>query len=332
MAVDMRDVKLKYLREEYTARVNRVIDYIEANISEDLSLRELADVAHFSPFHFHRIFCSMMGETLNGFIQRIRVEKAAARLVLNPRKSITEIAFECGFSGSSAFARSFRETYGMSASDWRSRGRLQYGKNSKTKSKGRQAVGNIGKDFDVSLHYTQGITNQLWRVKMKNKEIQTNVEVRDMPDLYVAYVRHIGPYKGDQELFGRLFNRLMAWAGPRGLLRFPETKMMAIYHDNPDITDESRLRTDACITVPEDTQVEGEIGKATIPAGKYAVAHFEITPDQYQDAWNAVYGGWLPESGYQPADGPCYELYLSDPNQHPEGKHVVDICVPVKPL
>jgi AraC family transcriptional regulator len=167
---------------------------------------------------------------------------------------------------------------------------------------------------------------------MNNKEIQTNVEVKDMPELHVAYVRHIGPYKGDQELFGRLFNKLMAWAGPRGLLRFPETKIMAIYHDNPDITDESRLRTDACITVPEDTQVEGEIGKAKIPAGKYAVAHFEITPDQYQEAWNAIYGGWLPESGYQPEDGPCYEVYLSDPKQHPEGKHVVDICVPLKPL
>ena len=172
----------------------------------------------------------------------------------------------------------------------------------------------------------------MWRIEMKKKEIQTNVKVKDMPEIHVAYVRHIGPYKGDQELFARLFNKLMAWAGPRGLLRFPETKVMAVYYDNPDIGDESKLRTDACITVPEDTQPEGEIGKTTIPAGKYAIAHFEITVDQYQDAWNAVYGGWLPESGYQPEDGPCYELYLNDPKEHPEGKHIVDICVPVKPL
>ncbi len=328
----MQDRKAKYLRDEYTARVNRVIDYIEANIGADLSLKELADVAHFSPFHFHRIFRGMVGETLNDFIQRIRIEKAAAKLVLNPKKSITEIAFECGFSSSAAFARSFRETYDMNASDWRSGGHYQHGKNSKAKGKDKQAVSNIEKDFTLSLNYNQGTNNLLWRVKMKSKEIQTNVEVKDMPELHISYIRHIGPYKGDQELFGRLFNKLMAWAGPRGLLRFPETKAMTIYHDNPDITDESRLRTDACITVPEDTQVEGEIGKARIPAGKYAVAHFEITPDQYQDAWNAVYGGWLPESGCQPEDGPCYELYLNDPKQHPEGKHIVDICIPVKPL
>jgi len=224
----MQDPKSKYLRDEYTARVNRVIDYIEANISSDLSLKELADVAHFSPFHFHRIFRGMVGETLNDFIQRIRVEKAATKLVLNPKKSITDIAFECGFSSSSAFARSFRETYDMSASDWRSGGHLQHGKNSQAKSKDRQSVSNLGKDSAVSLYYNQDTNNQLWRVKMRNREIQTNVEVKDMPELHVAYIRHIGPYKGDQELFGRLFNKLMSWAGPRGLLRFPETKVMAI--------------------------------------------------------------------------------------------------------
>jgi AraC family transcriptional regulator len=49
----------KYLIEEYRSRINRVIDYIEANIDRDLSLPELAEVAHFSPFHFHRIFRAM---------------------------------------------------------------------------------------------------------------------------------------------------------------------------------------------------------------------------------------------------------------------------------
>jgi AraC family transcriptional regulator len=108
--------------------------------------------------------------------------------------------------------------------------------------------------------------------------------------------------------------------------------MMAIYYDDPEVTDESKLRTDVCITVPADTKVDGEIGKTVIPAGKYAMAHFEINVDQYQDAWNTVFSGWLPESGYQPADGPTYELYTGSPAEHPEGKCVVDICIPVKPL
>ena len=315
----------EYLLAEYRSRINSVIDYIEANIGSELSLAELAGVAHFSPFHFHRIFGAMVGETLSGFIQRIRLEKAAAKLAANPRKSITEIAFEFGFSSSSAFARAFRESFGMSASEWRR-------KAGKPESKESQAASKLRQDFEVESSYNQDTTKLEWRVTMKNTDLKANVEVKDIPEMHVAYVRHIGPYKGDTELFASLFNKLMTWAGPRGLLRFPETKVLTVYHDDPEITDESRLRTDACITVPPDTKVEGEIGKSTIPAGKYATAHFEITPDQYQDAWNAVYGGWLPTSGYQPADGPCYELYLNQPKDHPEGKHIVDICLPVKPL
>ncbi|MFC1920696.1 GyrI-like domain-containing protein [Chloroflexota bacterium] len=322
----------KYLVEEYKSRINKVIDYIESNIDKDLYLKELSEVAHFSPFHFHRIFSAMVGETLNDFIQRIRLEKAASKLIANPKNSVTGIALECGFTSPSAFARSFKETYKMSASEWRKGGHLKHSKNGKQDGKEGQAFGNFRQDFNIYARYTESKSQLSWRVEMKDGKIQTEVVVKDMPEMPIAYVRHIGPYKGDSELFGRLFNKLMTWAGPRGLLKFPETKLMLIYHDDPELTDDSKLRTDACITVPEDTAVDGEIGKTAIPAGKYAVAHFEIDTDQFHDAWAAVYSGWLPESGYQPADGPCYELYYGTPEEHPQGKHVFDICTPVKPL
>ena len=329
----MNDSRKKYLREEYISRINRVIDYIEKNIDKDLSLETLAKVAIFSQFHFHRIFRAMAGETLNKFIQRIRVEKAAAQLMVNPKKSITEIAFDCGFSGSASFARAFKETFHMSASEWREEGYLQHRKIRKTNSKEGQTLGKIRKDSFVSSYYIDSETqNQIWRIKMENKN-QIKVEVKEMPKLHVAYIRHIGPYKGDSDLFERLFGKLMKWAGPRGLLRFPETKVLAVYHDDPKITDEDKLRTSACITIPENTPVEGEVGKMAIPGGKFAVARFELAgSEEYEEAWNLVFGGWLPESGYQPDDRLCYEFYQNDPKEHPEGIHIVDICVPVKPL
>jgi AraC family transcriptional regulator len=321
-----------YLREEYTARVNRVIDHIEANIDQELSLPALADIAGFSPFHFHRIFRSLIGETLNDFIQRLRLEKAVAMLEQNPRMSVTEIALACGFSGASAFARTFREAFKMSASQWRAGGYRKDRKKGQTESKEWQVVRNFRQDFNLHTGYS-GINKQEWRIEMKpNKNLIGSIEVKDTPEMHVVYLRHIGPYAGNADLFSNLFNRLFTWAGPRGLLRFPETKMLTIYHDSPDLTDPAKLRTDVCVTVPPDTRVEGEIGKAVIPAGKNAIAHFEIKSDQYGDAWNAVYGGWLPESGYQPDDRPCFELYLNDPKDHPEGKSVVDIYIPVKPL
>ncbi len=92
------------------------------------------------------------------------------------------------------------------------------------------------------------------------------------------------------------------------------------------------MRLDICLTVDEKTEVDGEVGKQELPGGKYAVAHFEISGDKYEEAWNSVYKDWLPESGYQPDNRPCYEIYLNDPKKHPEGLHIVDICIPVKPL
>lgn len=319
-------------RAEYTARINRVIDYIQTHLEEELSLGSLSRIAHFSPYHFHRIFRAMVGETLSRFIQRIRIEKAAGELVHDHNKTITEIALENGFSSSSAFARAFRESFGMSASTWRSGGFRLQRKNGTSHSNSDQTDSNTGKDFEIVSFYSGGgSSNQTWRITMKDHD-PIPVEVRNMPEMPVAYIRHIGPYKADAALFESLFNALWKWAGPRGLLRFPETKCLSVYHDNPDITEEDKLRTDVCITVPQDTPVDGKIGKMTIPAGTYAVGHFEIDADGYQAAWNAVYGGWLPESGYQPADGPCFEMYLNNPKEHPQHKHIVDICIPVKPL
>ena len=164
------------------------------------------------------------------------------------------------------------------------------------------------------------------------KKIETEVNVEEWPAMEVAYVRHVGPYKGDSGLFGRLYGKLMSWAGPRGLLQDPDMKMFNVYHDNPEITDDGKLRLSICLTVPAETEAEGEIGRMTIQGGTYAVGRFEIDVDQYQQAWDTMCGGWLPESGYQPEDGPCLEQCLNDPSQHPEGKHIVNICVPVKPL
>ena len=315
-------------RQEYISRINRVIDYINLNLKEELTLDRLADVANFSRFHFHRIFTSMVGETLNTYIKRIRVEKAAALLVGNPKKSITEIALDCGFTSSSALAKAFREAFNISASAWRQ----EYGKIRPMDSNNRKTDSNTAQEFNTSLYYTDIESQTMkWRVNMKEK-MKVNVEAREVPDKTVAYVRHVGPYAGDNQLFGSLFGRLMMWAGPRGLIRFPETQMLTVYHDDPNITDEQKLRISVCLTVPEDTPVDGEIGKMKIEGGQYAVGHFEIAASEYGEAWNALLAGWLPDSGFQCDDRLCYELYLNKPEEHPEKKHLVDIYVPVKPL
>ena len=311
-----------------------MIDYIEANLGDELCLDSLARVADFSPYHFHRIFSGMMGEPLYRFIQRLRLERAAIRLSHNPKDSVTDIALDSGFSGSAAFSRAFREQFSMSPTEWRD-------ESLKGKSKTRTMESKIGmarrkgrKDGPRSSHYINGKIHQIERSEMMKEHITKPVQVRveDNPEKCVAYVRHVGPYKGDSRLFEDLFRRLFTWAGPRDLLRFPETEIISVYHDNPDITEENRLRTSVCVTVPRGTPVDGEIGSMIIAGGRYAMLRFELNENEYGAAWDYAYARWLPESGYQPDDNPPYELYLNDPRSHPEGKCIVDICIPVKPL
>ena len=83
--------------------------------------------------------------------------------------------------------------------------------------------------------------------------------------------------------------------------------------------------------MPPETEVSGDVGKMIINSGKYAMAEFELSVDKFGEAWNWLCCEWLPDSGYEPADGLSYELNKNDPNEHPQGKHIVDICIPVRP-
>jgi len=304
---------------DYISRINKTFDYIESNLENPMTLEELALVANFSKFHFNRIFQSIVGETPFQFILRIRLEKAATLIQSNKNESITEIAYKCGFSDISIFSRNFKNYFSISASQYRTR-KLQNSNLSKQDS-------NCSQDNEKStLYFCPELKSIKWRTSMK---LNKSVEVKDLQKMTVAYVRHIGPYKGDDKLFERIWNRLFAWAGPRGLIGGENFKSLVIYHDDPNVTIEDKLRMSVCITVPPETKVEGEIGKMEIEAAKYVVARFELTAQDFQQAWDWVYGQWLPSSGYQPDDKPCFEMYPEEPK---DGKFTVEICVPIKPV
>jgi len=157
--------------------------------------------------------------------------------------------------------------------------------------------------------------------------METEVIVKEMPELQVIYSRHTGAFNQ----IGQAYGKLMQFAGPRGLLSSPNAKTLTVYHDDPSVTEMDKVRQSACLIVNSDVKVVGEIGKMTVPAGKYAVGHFEIVETQFEQAWNTMCL-WLTESGYQPGEGYNYELYYNDHTQHPERKFILDICIPLKRL
>lgn len=302
----------------YISRINKTFDYIETNLEKPMTLAELAAVASFSKFHFTRIFQSIVGETPFQFILRIRLERAATLIAGSRKSSISEIAFQCGFSDIPVFSRNFRSHFGVSASAYRI-AKHQHRNLSQQLSNHRQAA------EAPSLYFSPDLQTYQWRSKMN---LNKSVEVKELPGMTVAYIRHTGPYKGDEQLFENLWNRLFAWAGPRGLIGGKDFRSLIVYHDDPNVTIEDKLRMSVCITVPPATKTEGEIGKMELEAANYVIARFELDGQQFQQAWEWLYGQWFPASGYQPDDKPCFEMYPEEPK---DGKFTVDICVPVKP-
>jgi AraC family transcriptional regulator len=278
-------------RPSYVERVNAVIDDVETHLADDLDLETLVGVAHFSPYHFHRIFTAMVGETLSRFIARVRVERAATLLVQHPDQPITGIGVECGFASPSSFARAFKEAFGMNASQWRSNGFGTYEREPGQTI--QDEIGNIGHVdetygiLDAPLDPDSGTF--VWAVGAGTLG-EVGVTIERVPTMHVAQFRHTGRYQGLGEVSAGLFTRLMTWAQPSGLFD-SQTSLLCVCHDNPSIAEDGRLRVSARITVPEEADVSGGIGRMDVDGGTFAVGRFELGEQDYPGAWYSIVGG-----------------------------------------
>lgn len=266
---------------DYRERINRVIFHIEAHLGEPLSLETLAKVAHFSPYHFHRIFAAFTGEPLAAFIRRLRLERAAQHL-LHLDAPVTEIALDAGYETPSAFTRAFASHFGVSPTEYRQR---------------HEPVSLLGARLLALTNLVEDVT--------------MTPEIRTIDPLPVLFVRRTGPY---YQAAGEAFGVLCQFAGPRGLLG-PASRMIGISHDDPHVTEESKFRYDACVTIDREVTPEGEVGLKSVAGGKYAVFLHAGAYEGFQQTYDQIFKAWLPSSGEKLREEPCFEVYLNSPDQ-----------------
>ncbi len=304
---------------QYIHRLNHVLDYIHGHLDQPLTLDILASEAGFSSFHFHRLFKSLVGETLSQYIWRARLEKAANLLAYSPQTPILEVSLTCGFSSPAVFSRAFRDHFEMSPSQYRKQGKVE-----------RNQRKEMGRPDEYNGKHRLSINIQRSDVSMK-------VEVKNLPTYHVAFIRHMTGYAKGQysSVIGQAFQRVCGWAASRDLTE-PQTLVIGIPYDNPEITPNDRCRYDACVTVPETIQQgTGEVGVQDIPGGKYAVCRIEVPAQEAQKIGETVdqlYGQWLPSSGLAADDKPALEIYYNDPDRQQGMWIIMDYCIPVKPL
>jgi AraC family transcriptional regulator len=165
-------------RNGYGERIQRVVDYLAEHLDDSLDLARLAGVAHFSPYHFHRIYRGLLGETVHDTVRRLRLHRAALDL-LNHELSVERTARRAGFSSQAAFTRAFRAEYGQPPARYR--------------GARREARLNPGQEDDMY-----------------------EVEIVDAGPVRVAAIEHRGDYQLMTRVFERLATAAATnrWLGP----------------------------------------------------------------------------------------------------------------------
>ncbi len=294
--------------KDYQARMLRVLVYIQQNLDSDLSIEQLARVAYFSPFHFHRIFRGMVGESLLAHIRRIRLERAAQRLKAGT-ESILDIALEAGYESNEAFTRAFRNLLGVTPSRFRAGSR-------------REPI----PPAPAGIHYgAESHPDGFRPLETGGGTMEVKIVRRERER--IAFVRHVGPYDRCAQAWARLLSRL----GPDGWVGADAT-MLGVCHDDPDVTPPEKIRYDACVTVADRFEPEGDIGLQTLPAGDYAMTTHQGPYAELGRTYSLLCGEWIPRSGRLLRGAPCLEIYLNDPEGTEPEELLTDIYVPLEPV
>jgi AraC family transcriptional regulator len=280
-------------RNDYQESILRVMLFIQTRLDEPLSLAEVADVAAFSPYHFHRLFTAYTGESLSAFVRRLRLERAANRLrqTFDP---ITEIGLDAGYETPANFSKAFKQQFGQSPSAFREENHL----------------------LDTAV-FRQARTEEPPKMSPKIMNLQPQT---------ILFVRKTGPYsKASSAAFGAL----MHFAYQNKLIN-KSTQMIGISHDSPDITDADKLRYDACLTLDQPIEPQGEFGLQTIAGGRYACFVHKGPYEAFGETYRLIFGQWLAQSGKRLRDVPAFERYLNrDPGRTKPENLRTEIYIPL---
>lgn len=313
----------------YARRMHKVLEYIDRHLDQALELNTLAEVAHFSAFHFHRLFSAWMGETFGDYLRRRRLEIAAMRLIAQPSVPVLEIALSVGFGSAEAFARAFKTRFGCSATEWR-QGQAQRwafqleASHSSTSAQNSNPDQMHGKQDQETVqrsgHHGSSLT--------ATTETPMKVKIVERQAANIAYLRYIGLY--GQPISEFWDKTVCPWMETNNLFGRPR---YGISHDDPAITSPEKCRYDAGVEVPPDFVASGKSFTTTVPGGSYAVTRYIGNGGDIGETWTRLLRDWLPASGMQLDARPCFEYYPTDAAYDVQtGAFECDLCIPVVPL
>jgi AraC family transcriptional regulator len=278
-------------RSDYADRLERVFRWLADHLDDAPDLVRLADVACLSPYHFHRVYRAMHGETAADTVRRLRLHRAAVELITG-ELPVARVARRAGYGSQEAFTRAFKVAYGVPPARYRA-------------------------SF-APIPTTH-------REDMMDTTTIYEAEIRQQAPIRVAALAHRGAYAN----IGSTFERLLALAGGQALLG-PGARTFGIYYDDPAAIPAGALRADACLAIPDGRVPEGELQVREIRGGRYAVVRYTGPYAELERPYKWLYGVWLAQSGEEPDDAPSVEEYLNDARAVPPTELLTEIWLPLR--
>lgn len=299
------------MKTDYNKRLRPVIRFLESNFAEPLNLDAVAELACLSPYHFHRTFKAVTGETLKEYLRRLRMQQVASDLFQN-KPAIVDVALDNGFSSAQALAKAFKQYFALTPTQVRDCQNIAQYSQLMQQSKIGHVLRKRGHALNESAEYD--VSELIDR--------RHQMTIQQFEKGYLAYVRVTGPYG---ENYDAASGKLYGWAGMVGLANKP---CMFIYHDNPEVTPADKCRTDICLLLEEPVETPDGIEVTEFDGGKYAAFRRTISDfSEYGKAWDDAMEEVV-RQGLESVNRPCFELYHSfDP-----ATHVADVsfCTAVK--
>lgn len=291
----------------YLYGVTRVLRHLTTQLDSAPDLAALAALAHLSPFHFHRVFRGMVGETPLELLRRLRLERAAY-LLQSTEVAVTQVAFGAGFETHEAFTRAFRTAFGEAPSAFRQNPRAR-----------------AHLTAPSGLHFDTADITAVFIPRNTGGQFM-DVHIEHLSPLRLATVVHTGPFNQ----IGAAFERLGALAGRAGLFAHPGALMVATYDDDPEGKAAEELRSRAGISIPEGIAMPEGLEEQRIAGGDYACHTHMGGYETLGDVWSRFMGEALPSSGHALAEGPALEIYRTDMRTTPKAEWRTDLLVPVR--
>jgi AraC family transcriptional regulator len=291
---------------DYKERILRVLTHIQVHLDEPLDLEELARVACFSSFHFHRVFAAMTGETIADHVRRLRLERAAMEL-RSGAKLVVAVALDAGYEAHEAFTRAFKAAYGVSPAQFR-----------------RATEPSTILAAPSGVHFRQGVPLTTFNTNHITSKVM-KVIIKKIRPIRVAYLRHVGPYENVRQTWIDLTAQLSAEKQIR-----KSSVFIGIGHDNPAMTPAEELRYDACIRVKDGYEPKKPIGLQTIADGDYVVVR-NCPVSEIKDAFQFLFGKWMARSSRELRPLPSFIVLLDAQSGVDRMKQRVDIYVPLQP-